>query len=112
MSMLDWTHTPIVGGIMSTNEIFPEYEIKCMDEKFFVVRTVAECDDIGPLDSFDQAEYVIMHLGKMLVEFEEQAWRVVAAQNLKQQAEVVTIDALPPEATPAENSGPGWVGVV
>lgn len=106
MSVLDWTHTHVVGGSMYSNEIFSEYEIKYIDQKFYVMRTVVECDDIGPLDTFEQAEDVVMQLGSMLVEFEEQAWRVVAAQNLKERG-IVVDEVL---ALPSENGGQGWLG--
>jgi hypothetical protein len=83
-TLLEWTATPIVGGIIYSNEVAPEYEIKAsIAGKFFVSRVVADCDDIGPLDTFKEAEDIILKIGVMLVQFEDQAWRICAAQAIK-----------------------------
>jgi len=83
MSMIEWTETEVINGFIYSNELAPEYEIKrSAGEKFFVCRVVAECDDIGPLDSFLEAENIVLKIGAMLVEFEEQAWRILAAQGI------------------------------
>lgn len=83
-TLLEWTATPVVDGIIYSNEITPEYEIKANNNgKFFVVRVVAECDDIGPLDTFKECEDIILQIGVMLMEFEEQAWRICAAKAIR-----------------------------
>jgi hypothetical protein len=48
-----------------------------------VRRDYADCDDIGPLDDFKQAEDIILRLCIALTEFEEKLWRVSAALVIK-----------------------------
>lgn len=90
MTMLSWIATETPEGILYSNEVAEEYEIvqkptgpQEVTDSYFIRRVVAECDDIGPFDTFSEAEDLILKIGAMLVEFEEQAWRIVAAQTLK-----------------------------
>ena len=94
-SLVKWVATELPGCIMYANEVLPEYEIKLANNgKYYVVRVVAECDDIGPLNDFAAAEDVVIHLGALLIEFEEQAWRQVAARAL-QKAGLITLMPAP-----------------
>lgn len=84
MSLIGWTGTELPGCFMFQNEVIPEYEIKKVgDDKFYVVRTVEECDDVGPLKSFAEAEAAVMMIGRMLMGAEEAIWLHVAAMTLK-----------------------------
>ena len=82
MPLIDWTKTEIPGGAMFASGIVEDYEIRQTENKFYVVRHVDECQDIGPLPNFDDAEDVIIKMASMLAEFEENAWRILAGQAL------------------------------
>lgn len=88
MTALHWIRTEEDELIIFRNEILPEYEIRRLDNKFFIHRLVSDCDPIGPLDTFAEADTIVMKLGVMLMTFEEQAWRICAAKAIK-----VTFDA-------------------
>jgi hypothetical protein len=92
MSLIDWTMTEIPGGAMFASEIVEDYEIRRTENKFYVVRHVEECQDIGPLPNFNDAEDVIIQMASMLTEFEEQAWRILAATALSK-AGLITLQA-------------------
>jgi hypothetical protein len=84
MTMLCWIATGTPEGIVYSNDTAEEYEILQEDDNtYFVRRVVAECDDIGPLDSFKEAEDIVLQIGVMLVAFEEQAWKILAAQSIQ-----------------------------
>jgi hypothetical protein len=88
MSMIEWVKTEAVGGNVFTSEAMEDYDIfqaTELQDKFFVRRHVAECDDIGPLDTFKDAEDVIIKIGICLTQYEEGLWRVIAAQAIKMQ---------------------------
>lgn len=102
MNLLHWNRTDIGPVAMFSNDVIPEYEIKQADNTFFVVRTVAECDDIGPLETFQEADAIVMQMGLMLSSFEEQAWRTVAAKALK----VDTVGLLTSDSSC--DGGKGW----
>jgi hypothetical protein len=93
MPLWQWTPTEVPGGCIFTNDVAEEYEIHQRDNKFYVARLVAECQDIGPLGSFNDAEAVVIKLGTMMLEFEEQAWCIVAAQAL-QSAGLLSLQAI------------------
>jgi len=81
--MLSWNKTETVEGIVFSNEIVPDYEIVERDKRFYVRRLVAECDDVGPLSSFEKAENLIIGINAMIMNFEERAWLISAANALK-----------------------------
>jgi hypothetical protein len=84
MSQIVWTGVATDnGGIRFGNELNDEYEIlQDKDNAFFVKRNVADCDDIGPFETFDLAEQIILQIAASLMEFEEKLWLVIAARNL------------------------------
>lgn len=87
MSELVWVATSVGEGVVFASEVVEEYEIVQKPEgEFFVRRLIADCDDIGPLDTFQAAENIVLKIGMMMVQFEEQMWRVIAAQNLPEDA--------------------------
>ena len=100
MSLIPWIGTEVVGGVLHHNEMVPDYEIfesvivvnddagVKATSKYFVKRTVADCDDIGPMETFDAAESIVLALGISLVQFEEQIWRVTAARYIAVTAEL------------------------
>ena len=92
MSLIEWVKTEVPGGAMFASEIVEDYEIRQTENKFYVTRHVEECQDIGPLKNFEDAEDVIIHMASMLTEFEEQAWRIVAATAL-QKAGLIQLQA-------------------
>lgn len=89
MNLINWTCTAIIGGYLYRCEEAEEYEIYEKEHPegavsaYYVRRLVAECDDIGPLATFQEAEDIFMKFLGMLVAFEEQAWRVLAAETLR-----------------------------
>lgn len=84
MSMMGWKGEAIIGGILFSSEVAEDYEIfKMADDKFFVRRLVSDCDDIGPLSTFEEAENIVLKIMAMLVGFEEQAWLICAARAIK-----------------------------
>ena len=99
--ILKWEKTKTPGGIYFANDVIPEYEIKQDGKKFYVIRTVDDCQDIGPLKSFEAAEGVVLKLGRMLVEFEEEAWRICAAQAMSESG-LLGLTPLPIEGAPAD----------
>lgn len=92
MPLIDWTKTDIPGGAMFASEFVEDYGIRQTENKFYVVRYVEECQDIGPLPNFDDAENVIIQMASMLTEFEENAWRILAATALNK-AGLITLQA-------------------
>ncbi len=92
MSLIGWVKTEVPGGAMFASDIVEDYEIRQTENKFYVVRHVEECQDIGPLPRFDDAEDVIIQMASMLTEFEEQAWRILAATALSK-AGLITLQA-------------------
>jgi hypothetical protein len=111
MTIMTWICTGVVGGSLCRCEEAEEYEIFERTEVpvhetegvapenlyangqagFFVRRLVADCDDIGPLATFKDAEDILLKFLGMLVAFEEEAWRVVAADTMRLQL----LDAAP-----------------
>lgn len=67
---------------MFASETVEDYEIRQTENKFYVIRHVEECQDIGPLPNFDDAEDVVIQIASMLIKFEEQAWCILAATAL------------------------------
>jgi hypothetical protein len=92
MSLIEWVKTEVPGGAMFASEIVEDYEIRQTENKFYVTRHVEECQDIGPLKNFEDAEDVIIQMASMLTEFEEQAWRILAATAL-QKAGLIQLQA-------------------
>lgn len=82
MTLIDWTKTEIPGGTIFASELVEDYEIRQTENKFYVIRHVEECQDIGPLPNFALAEGIVVQMASMLTEFEEHAWRILAAQAL------------------------------
>ena len=106
MSLIDWVKTEVPGGAIFANEIVEDYEIRQTENKFYVIRLVDECQDIGPLKNFDDAEDVIIRMASMLAEFEEQAWRILAAMALQKAGWIqLQLDLGTPEAEDAEIVG-------
>lgn len=89
MNLINWICTAIVGGSLYRCEEAEEYEIYEKEplegavSGYYVRRLVAECDDIGPVATFQEAEDALMKFLGMLVAFEEQAWRVLAAETMR-----------------------------
>lgn len=81
--LLSWKPDTVIGGTLYRTEILDDYEILEKDGKFYARRLVADCQDVGPLDTFKKAEDVILTLNTALVEYEEATWRVLAAQALQ-----------------------------
>ena len=81
--LFDWVETECIGGSLLASDLAPEYEIAKTDGKFFVRRLVAECDDIGPLEDFKQAEDLVFKIMISLSGYEEMLWKVIAAQTMK-----------------------------
>jgi hypothetical protein len=92
MSLIDWVKTEVPGGAMFASEVVEDYEIRQTENKFYVVRHVCECQDIGPLPNFNDAEDMIIKLASMLAEFEEHAWRILAVTALSK-AGLITLQA-------------------
>lgn len=92
MSLIEWVKTEVPGGAMFACDIVEDYEIRQTENKFYVTRHVEECQDIGPLKNFEDAEAVIIQMASMLTEFEEQAWRILAATAL-QKAGLIQLQA-------------------
>lgn len=83
MSLLKWNLEETPEGNIFTSDLVDGYEITQGGGKFFIHRTVSECDDIGPLDDFKRAEETVMKIIIALVEFEEKLWRVSAAMAIE-----------------------------
>lgn len=84
MSALNWIGTELPEGFTYSNDIAEEYEIiRKAHDKFYIRRVVADCDDIGPVATFEEAETIVLKIGIMLVTFEEQAWKILAAQSVE-----------------------------
>lgn len=83
--LINWTKTETEGGLLHSSQEVEGYEIfePLGNEGYFVRRTVAECDDIGPTETFKDAEDIILKIGIALIQFEEKLWRVSAALALK-----------------------------
>ena len=101
--LIKWTQTETTDGRMHTSENIDGYVIVegAGKEGYFVRRTVAECDDIGPLPSFKDAEDVVMKIGISLIGYEELLWKVMAAQAMK-----VTAPLLDGTASLVEDTAP------
>ena len=93
MSLIDWKKTEVVGGEIYSSSVIEDYEIHARNGGFYVVRLVDECQDIGPLGDFDSAEDVIAQMAQMLTLFEENAWRILAANALRK-AGLLTIQSV------------------
>ena len=86
MNMIRWTATPVVGGVLHSNDIAEEYEILEMSGgKFFVRRTIEDCNDIGPYPTFKEAEDVVLQIGGQMVQMEELLWRTYEGKFRKAQ---------------------------
>lgn len=83
--LIDWKQIKRGEGFAFTSPDIEGYEIVTRDlhSGYFVRRLVAECDDIGPLDEFQQAEDIVMKINICLTHYEEGLWKVMAAQAIK-----------------------------
>lgn len=85
--MLMWSKTEQEGVAVFTSDVVDGYEILEVDDSrgmvYFVRCTSMDCENIGPLDTFKQAEDIILKINIALVAFEEQNWLVHAALGLK-----------------------------
>jgi len=89
MSLMKWELKETPEGNVFTSELVDGYEIVQHGGKFFVHCTLRECDDIGPLEDFKQAEDIVMKIIIALVEFEEKLWRVSAAMAMPDMSKAV-----------------------
>lgn len=88
MSIIEWVKTEAVGGNIFASESVDGYDIYQaaeLENKFFVRRHVADCDDIGPMETFKDAEDMIIKIGICLNQYEEGLWKFMAASTIKQQ---------------------------
>lgn len=85
--MLMWSKTEQEGVAVFTSDIVDGYEILEINgpqgTAYFVRCTSIDCEDIGPLCEFKQAEDIILKINIALVAFEEQNWLLHAALALK-----------------------------
>lgn len=83
--LINWTKTEAEGGVLHSSQDVEGYEIfePLGNEGYYVRRTVAECDDIGPTETFKDAEDIILKIGIALINFEEKLWCVCAAQAMQ-----------------------------
>lgn len=85
-ALMQWESTAVVSGTLYRSLQVDDYEVfESHNGEFFLRRLVAECDDVGPLVTLADAEEVLVKFMGMLIAFEEQAWRTIAAQTMSSQ---------------------------
>lgn len=84
MSLVLWRKTNQGEGVIYTSETIDGYEIEETPEGFLIRRIGIECDPIGPLQTFSQAEDTVLKIQISLAVFEDKLWNVSAALALKQ----------------------------
>ena len=80
--LITWTSNAGVHGAVHTATQIAGYEVHERGGKFFA-HVDANWEDIGPLDTFSDAETIILTLVVAVGEYEEMLWRVLAAQAIK-----------------------------
>jgi len=83
---MKWDLRETPEGNVFTSEMVDGYLITQYQGRFYVRRNVDDavlCDDIGPLEGFEEAENILIRIQIALADFEEQLWRVSAALHIK-----------------------------